>query len=591
MIITSTATSSSVESCRSDTIKTGFSGCILATVLLSLLLFSCSPQMSRSTIMETTQTPITTIPGKDTTTYFIRLSTQDDAKLFLHKFNKFLKEYTFDTVYADTLNRVFFLHVITQRYPFDQQGVKEGASGNQRPLFFEESVELEKSQSKEEAAQGSAVPSSALETAAVPPPPVEITRGGSITIYSSRKSVEDITAGFYKTIPIKLLTDNNSGQSQSDVDYYYLMRPVASRRIEVQCTDAVRNCQTKSAITAFDIIRGWSEYIRANPAEGSALFSHVQGINGFIKGEEAIIPGFRVVNDKTINITLDADDPHSLERLSTTRLLNQPNSLSRFVKIYDSREKVVLRSNACYPADSLLIDSLVLVFEDKNPLVSFSLNKYDMCLLTGKKELDYAKRSLGSSASIIPFSEDRYFLAIQTPDKQMRQLLKKSINPTDILANAVRAEGSLITALETDDDAFFADSQTFAAGSPASRELRLLYSTADPVSVTIAEKIFSGLSSAGITVMLIAAAGTEYQKLLVEKKYDCTIGWARRAVQTDKAEQLRLAAIWFNNERDESLRLSQLQEIPLFAVKRFALCKQYVQFYNGSFAGMYRQLQ
>ena len=54
---------------------------------------------------------------------------------------------------------------------------------------------------------------------------------------------------------------------------------------------------------------------------------------------------------------------------------------------------------------------LFFALEDPNPILSFSLNKYDAVVLTSINDLEYARRNLTQNASLQEIPGERYFLA------------------------------------------------------------------------------------------------------------------------------------------------------------------------------------
>ena len=87
---------------------------------------------------------------------------------------------------------------------------------------------------------------------------------------------------------------------------------------------------------------------------------------------------------------------------------------------------------------------------DPNPILSFSLNKYDAVVLTSINDLEYARRNLTQNASLQEIPGERYFLACASEDEGFRAFLNKQINKADMLRNVAKAEGATINSVVMD---------------------------------------------------------------------------------------------------------------------------------------------
>jgi len=58
-------------------------------------------------------------------------------------------------------------------------------------------------------------------------------------------------------------------------------------------------------------------------------------------------------------------------------------------------------------------------------------------------------------------------------------------------------------------------------------------------------------------------------------------------VLDDTSEKLRLAAMFFNNERDEAKRIAAVMEIPLFSIDWYLLAQEKVGLFQGKLGGIY----
>jgi hypothetical protein len=78
-----------------------------------------------------------------------------------------------------------------------------------------------------------------------------------------------------------------------------------------------------------------------------------------------------------------------------------------------------------------------------------------------------------------------------------------------------------------------------------------------------------------------------YEAALVDRTQGCFVGWAPQTVLADTSEKLRLAAMFFNNERDEAQRIASVMEIPLFSIDWYLLAQEKVGLYQGKLGGIY----
>ncbi|HLV30283.1 MAG TPA: hypothetical protein VKY57_01815, partial [Chitinispirillaceae bacterium] len=86
---------------------------------------------------------------------------------------------------------------------------------------------------------------------------------------------------------------------------------------------------------------------------------------------------------------------------------------------------------------------------------------------------------------------------------------------------------------------------------------------------------------------LVGADISGYEKSIASGNCDIIVGWISQSVISDRSEQLRLAAIWFNDETDEQVRIREYREIPLFELNRYLLVRKNINLYKESITGIY----
>jgi MarR-like DNA-binding transcriptional regulator SgrR of sgrS sRNA len=290
-------------------------------------------------------------------------------------------------------------------------------------------------------------------------------------------------------------------------------------------------------------------------------------------------------------ILLNKPDADALQRLYSPRLLPATLSLGQLFIKNIKKNIITLNQNVHYQGNKSFINQCTIICgNDKKPIISYSLNKYDMITLYAKKDLEYANRSLLKNSNVLPLSTDRYFISLAPKSTELRSYLKKVIIPLEIQKNAVKAEGELISTIESSDQKQTPEKRDPNIKKPSDIEsIRILYNSDDPISMSIAEKIFSDLSNSGISSKLVGLTVHKVQNALIDRNYDIAIGWVSDRIITDESEKLRLAAIWFNGENNEAKRISENFEIPLFAIKKYALCKKHIKFYKNRLTGIFRQ--
>ena len=75
--------------------------------------------------------------------------------------------------------------------------------------------------------------------------------------------------------------------------------------------------------------------------------------------------------------------------------------------------------------------------------------------------------------------------------------------------------------------------------------------------------------------------------MLVSEVEGCFVAWVGETVLTCRSEKLRLSAMFFNDAADETVRLRENMEIPLFSVDWYLLARAKIGLWNGKISGMY----
>lgn len=530
---------------------------------ITILVLSCARQVTKQTVVIQKGHEIVTTEKKDTLGYFISFYDTTERGKFVRSFEHLVKTYPFR---RDTLvnNRYFELRLPP---PPPSEAPKP------RPVVSETLA---------------TIPQPALSSAKK----IEPRMGGTVMLYTQREFVDAALSGLVATYPFG---KGSCGETVPAAEAGVLdLRPVSDRQIDITLKD---NCVTAKGqtLTAFDLVNAWTAYVKKHSAEGSALFRYVNGLDGFIAGREAIISGFVVTDQKTVSLRLERPDPLAVTRLCSRRLLPQALKTGLYFVKGESpaSASLLLLPNPRAEAQKAYLNSCIIrLGKDPNPFLSFSLNRYDAITIVSQKDIDYARQKAADKSSLIVLSEDRYFLSCAIPSRDVRIFARKLVDPRDILANFVKADGVVIPLVETESGVpSVADpgtGQSFPQGAPAlPSPLSVLYRSDDPVSAVIAEKILADFTRAGLLCVLKGVAAEGYEASLVRKDYGFAVGWVDKSVVTDPAERLRLASMWFSDMSDEHARIDDSREIPLFSVKQYLLCKKKIQFAGDVLEGIF----
>ena len=237
-----------------------------------------------------------------------------------------------------------------------------------------------------------------------------------------------------------------------------------------------------------------------------------------------------------------------------------------------------------------LDESLIRLDGDVNPLLSFSLGRYDGVALWHAPDLIYARRNLlKNGASCIPIGNDRYFIACNLEDNVERSYIGSTAVQTTQLGSFIKAEGTAIQAIESDTAPAPVSRAAGKTPHPAvSAPIKIIYRKDDLISKQVAEKLLATCAHDNISAIIFPLEARTYEALLEGGGGDgCIVGWVDESVLHEKSAKLRLASMYFNNEPDESKRLEANREIPLFSIDWYLLAKSKVGLYNGKISGMY----
>ena len=530
---------------------------------VAVLFLSCAKQVTKQTVMVQKGHEIVSTEKKDTLGYFISFYDSTERGKFVRSFEHLVKTYPFR---LDTLASGRYFELKLPPPPPPAEGAKP------RPVVSETLATIPQSAKK-----------------------IEPRTGGAVTLYSQREFLDPVMSTLITSFPFgkgSCSGESPVGNGPGVLD----LRQVSDRQIDISLKDNVVSA-TGQAISAFDCVNAWTAYVKKHPAEGSALFRYVKGLDGFVAGREAIISGFVVSDQKTISLRLDKPDPLAANRLCSRRLLPQALKMGLYYVKGEgpafATASLQLLPNPHPDGQKAFLNScMIRLGKDPNPFLSFSLNRYDAITIVSLKDLDYARQKAADKAFLITLSEDRYFLSCTIAAKDIRVFARKLIDARDILANFVKADGTAISQLESESVAAPIQDQALGQpvlpmGVPLPGPLSILYRSDDPVSVIIAEKVLADFTRAGLLCVLKGVSTEGYEASLVRKDYGIAVGWIDKSVITDPAERLRLASMWFNDNTDEHACIDDVREIPLFSVKQYLLCKKKIQFAGDVLEGIF----
>jgi hypothetical protein len=519
----------------------------LPAFLVIIAIFGCSPKKTvnlSSTVREAPR--ITTIDG-DTILYNIAFNDSTERENFNATFKKFLNNYPFAKVTCTGANTILVKIIPVNGSGADMQ--KAAMLSNQRSEYVENIIHKTTAEAYKD--------SNTIMTDSIKP-----IYGGTLKLFVARNALDRTFSKFLEIDPFEnkygseILTLVDSGQ----------------KKYSLRLGNRVVNGKNK-IVSALDLIECWTSLIKNHPAEGFAIFRYVEGVKEYSNGQEAVVRGFNALDQYTVQIKLTQNDPYLFQRISTPRLLPVQLRLGEYSADNMSEQEIIMLPNKPAGRANAYLDKILLrMGGDVNPVLSFSLKKYDAVSLFIMSDLEYARNNLMKNSTLQIISADRYFIACNTPDSEFKKYLKNKIDAHDILKNFVKGEGEVIGLLETNEISSLDRKENIAVPF-VSQNIKILFKNDDQVSKIIAEKLLSDLTNNNIPATLISAHSADYEKHLVNKNYTCAIGWIEEDVISDSSEKLRLASIWFNDELNESVRIEKGNEIPLFALNRYMLAR------------------
>jgi hypothetical protein len=543
-------------------VRTAF--CFSLGILALIVSESTTPVVVKKTVVETIpERPIVIIHG-DTLVYQIAFIDKAERERFIYSFNRFLKESSFSAERFDSAGVFTVLRI--------------GPAAQGQAALPGTTAVADSGQSRDTGTFASIFqePAAVQEDTATPP------FGGSLRLYTPRASLDYPLSALVDAYPFAERIGNDSLRG------YFRVANVSPASLTLQLAGKITAGNGKT-VTVLDIIDTWTRYIRERPAEGVALFPECQGIAEFTRGREAVVRGFVAADNTTIRLKFGRPDPVAVDRLRTCRTLPAPFGLGRYaVKLSRENEDVLAPNRAAAAAKPFVNEILVRRGGDPNPILSYSLGRYDAMLLWSAADIDYARRNLLKNGTCSLVGRDRYFIALQLDDASLRAAIRSSLNIVELMNKFVKPEGALIAAIESDAPVVAAPADKALPGRGEQAEpVKILYLKGDAISKSIAERLLSSISQSGIKALLMPADRHPYEAALVDRMQGCFVGWAPQTVLTDTSEKLRLAAMFFNNERDEAQRIASVMEIPLFSIDWYLLAQEKVGLFQGKLGGIY----
>lgn len=554
-----------------------------ASCLLFVILVGCSTRVlqknpsveqpsnaQKPQVEQPSNPPRISVIKSDTLSYLVDFSSKDDRNHFSASLNEFLKHYPFAQIREDSTGHMVKISIL----PVKSENKNDSMITSGRSRFVESAIEKAAENVTKPESKDTARGLTNTDTTG----PVT---GGQARILMRRSDVDQPFTSLVGVIPFK--------EKKNDTTGVLTVADSSQRKIVLKITSRITTGNGQN-LSALDIIETWSKFIKAHPAEGYALFRHVEGVIDFINGREAIVRGFGVSDERTIQIRLAEPDSFAIERMRTRCLLGV---IFRTGPYYLSEQKdntLVLLNNSHF-ASKPFLDKIVLGAEDDpNPIISFSLNKYDAVMVSSKSDLDYVRKNSGKTGILSELSSERYFLSVKIADQTARDAFSAMINPQDLLDNYAKTEGTAIASVISDNQEMPVTKPVMQPNGLITKgQFKILFRKDDLVSKSIAEKILADLTRKNVSCVLLGSDVYNYEKALVSCDYGCAVGWAPQTVFNDKSEQLRFSALWLSDITDEQQLVNNKSEIPLFCVKRYILMKPYLHLYGNSLLGIYRK--
>jgi hypothetical protein len=525
---------------------------VVTVVILGVILVffnsGCLPkQVTKLDVSQDLPAPrISAITG-DTLFYSIEFNNVEEREKFLSKFRTFLQEYPYAKLQASAGETVL---VKISPVKGDGTGDKQAEQlSTQRAEYVGNVIQK-------------TVDASKIEDTIPAADTIVPEYGGAIKIYSQRGTLDETLSSLFDLYPFE--TSSGPGVL-TEIDS-------SPKKVTLQLNGKITNGKGK-ILSALDLIESWTSLVKSHPAEGLALFRYVEGVREFIDGREAVIRGFLATDQYTVQLRLSQADSYATDRIRTSRLLDYSLKLGRYFIEQTSADEIVALTNKLSGKKAGYLDKLTIkTGGDVNPILSFSLKKFDIITLVTNNDLDYARSNLTKAGKLNLISRDHYFISCNSTDQKLRKYVEGVVNPAEILKNIVKAEGEILHAIE--DDANGIEQSDMDHTQPGIvQPIKVVFRKDDPVSKMIAEKILADFSQDNVPGVLMGVANSEYERTLIAKNYTCAVGWVTDSVKFDMSEKLRLATIWFNDEINEKTRIETNQEIPLFVINKYLLSR------------------
>jgi len=402
--------------------------------------------------------------------------------------------------------------------------------------------------------------------------------GGKARIYLQRGFMDDAVSEMVRLYPF------GADGSQRKI---FTVTDSTHRRLELKLAGNIRRGDGRRA-TALDFVELWSRLLKARPAQGLALFRNVQGVEAFINGKEPLVSGFNAVDEQTIRIRFAKPDPIAFQRINSPKLISGPFMLGSYYASASkgTEHRLLPNANSLSEEAAYLQECVVVAGGDDDPIASFSQGKYSAMAVYAKSDIEAAKTELRGKVSIGRLPSDRYFLSCRADDPQLRKFVRIAVNGADLLNNTIGAEGEEIYGVaERGETIEMPRGHIPVPQLP--KPFRIIYRSDDPISKTVAEKISADLEEAGLRTTLKEGNAEIYEKALVNREYDCAVGWVSESVLENLTEQLHLASMWFADETDSRARLREYREIPMFSVNNYILLKEDMRLYKDKLSGIW----
>jgi hypothetical protein len=548
---------------------------LLRLLILCAALFNsgCLPPPVSDGKPHTDTPPEVMLRHGDTLTYSVEFNNIEEKNRFIEAFRNFIDSHHFSGLSYDSTTTLVTIRVLPVNTPVQPESI----TTVQRMSFSEDVIQATTD-------SGNAhISSSGLTndtTAGVPVPDnvdtLQPIKGGVIRLYTHRATLDQTLLELVTPALPAIFSDSG----------FCTISDITPRKITLTINDKIINGRTKT-ISTLDMIQQWTAYIKRFPAEGLALFTGVEGIMDFITGREALIRGFNAVDQKTVQIKFDTPQESASTRLKTSLLFVPSLHLGPYYEASSGTEMVLLADTTKDIQKAHLDKVAIKTGGDPNPVLSFSLNKYDALVMNTLNDINYARTTLLNRAVLHKLPSDRYFISINMQDSLSRHSLASKINPEQLLNSYLKVEGEQIGAVASAVAVPSTMSPTSHRVAATGGTLKILYRQDDGISKSIAEKLLADFSNAGTLSTLSGKDVTGYERALVTNDYHIAIGWTAESVLTNENEQLRLASMWFRNNTDENLRVAEFWEIPLFSINTYLCTRKNVYLHNGKVSEMY----